>query len=45
MSRSLLLFLVFLVGLAIFIYYLSTIDTDVEPQLIEEPVADEVLEN
>ncbi|WP_299326607.1 hypothetical protein [Parasphingopyxis sp.] len=45
MSRSLLLFLVFIVGLAIFIYYLSTIDTEVETQTIEEPVADEVLEN
>ena len=45
MSRSLLLFLIFLIGLAIFIYYLSTVDTDVEPQLIEEPVADEALEN
>ncbi|QLC23775.1 hypothetical protein HFP57_01145 [Parasphingopyxis algicola] len=45
MSRSLLLFLAFLVGLVIFIYYLSTIDTEVETQLIEEPVADEALEN
>ena len=45
MSRSLLIFLIFLIGLAIFIYYLSTVDTDVEPQLIEEPVADEALEN
>ena len=45
MSRSVMLLLAFLVGLVIFIYYLSTIDTDVEPQLIEEPVADEALEN
>lgn len=45
MSRSLWIFLIFLVGLVIFLYYLSTIDTEVEPQLIEEPVADEVLEN
>lgn len=45
MSRSLMLLLAFLVGLVIFVYYLSTIDTDVEPQLIEEPVADEALEN
>lgn len=45
MSRSLLLLLLFLVGLVVFIYYLSTIDTEVEPQLIEEPVANEVLEN
>jgi len=45
MSRSLMLFFVFLVGLVIFIYYLSIIDTAVQPQLIEEPVADEALEN
>jgi hypothetical protein len=45
MSRSLLLWLLILAGLAIFIYYLSSIDTDVEPELIEETVADEALEN
>ena len=45
MSRSLLLIFVFLAGLLVFIYYLSTIDTEVETQLIEKPVADEVLEN
>ncbi len=45
MSRSLVLLLLFLAGLALFIYYLSTIDTAVEPQLIEEPVPDEALEN
>jgi hypothetical protein len=45
MSRKSLLWLVILVGLALFIYYLSTIDTAVEPQTIEEPVPDESLEN
>ncbi len=45
MSRSALLLLLFLIGLAIALYFLSTIDTQVETQTIEEPVANEALEN
>jgi hypothetical protein len=45
MSRRSVLWLIILVGLALFIYYLSTIDTSVQPQQIEEPVPDEALEN
>lgn len=45
MSRSLLIFLVFLVVLALGLFYLSTIDTEVAPQTIEQSVTDEALEN
>ena len=45
MSRSMILLLLFVIGLALFVYYLSTIETGVETQSIEEPVSDEVLQS
>lgn len=45
MSRSFLILLIFLVVLVAALYYLSTIDTEVEPQTIEQPVSDEALES
>lgn len=45
MSRSFLILLIFLVVLVAALYYLSTIDTEVETQTIEQPVSDEALEN
>lgn len=45
MSRSTILFLLFLIGLVAAIYYLSTINTEVETSVIEEPVPDAALED
>lgn len=45
MSRSTILLLLVLAGLVAVIIYLSTIDTQVETSVIEEPVPDEALED
>ena len=44
MSRSTVLFLIILIGVAAGLYYLSTIDTEVEVRTIEEPVSEDALQ-
>lgn len=45
MSRSALILALFVVGLAIALYYLSTLDTEVETETIEQPVPNEAFED